>query len=96
RVSNNTMNAHSDIGQSNQDETVSQHYWTIVTNVKGDLFTAVDSNVNVELRPFVDPAGNNILIYNRSEEQHKAYSYYYDSDPIETETSCSVSTKSDG
>ncbi|KAL3885981.1 hypothetical protein ACJMK2_026012 [Sinanodonta woodiana] len=89
------MNEHSDTGEINQEETVIQHYWTIVTNVQGDLLTAVECNMDVELRPFVDPAGNSIPIHPRSEE-HEAYSYYYDSDPIENETSFSESTKSEG
>ncbi|KAL3885557.1 hypothetical protein ACJMK2_025608, partial [Sinanodonta woodiana] len=96
RVSNNTMNAHSHAGENNQEESLSQHYWTIATNVKGDFFTAVESDINnVELRQFVDPAATSITIFNTSEE-HEAYYYSFNLDSIENETSCSDSTRIEG
>ncbi|KAL3885989.1 hypothetical protein ACJMK2_026017 [Sinanodonta woodiana] len=95
QVSNNTMNAYSDVVESSQDDSSSQHYWTIVTNVKGECFTEIESDITVELRPFVDPAANTITLCNMS-DRHESYSFSINSDPIEVETSCSVSTKSEG
>ncbi|KAK3600198.1 hypothetical protein CHS0354_039305 [Potamilus streckersoni] len=93
QVSNLTKNAHSHTDDSHQEETLLQHYWTIVTNVRGEAFTALERDINVDLTEYFDPATDITPGHNHSEEL-EACSHY--SDPIAIETSSSESVKSDG
>ncbi|KAK3583480.1 hypothetical protein CHS0354_025612 [Potamilus streckersoni] len=56
RVSNHTINAHSEIGESHQAESLSEHYWTIVSNARGEYCTALERDINTEIRRLVDRA----------------------------------------
>ncbi|KAK3583486.1 hypothetical protein CHS0354_025619 [Potamilus streckersoni] len=52
-VSSNTISAHSAIGESQHLETLSQPYWTIMTNERGEFRTSLERDNTVDARDFI-------------------------------------------
>ncbi|KAK3583472.1 hypothetical protein CHS0354_025603 [Potamilus streckersoni] len=103
RVSNDTIIAQTDIGESHQEETSSEHYWTIVTNARGKVYTALERNIDVELRDFINPARSARLGYDanttpkhRNSEELEVYSHSFNSDTIDIEKRFSDSIEREG
>ncbi|KAK3583506.1 hypothetical protein CHS0354_025639 [Potamilus streckersoni] len=61
RVSTINQSGHSDTGISHQEEALSQHYWTIGINTRGDFSTVPARDINVELVEFIEHAHTDLV-----------------------------------
>ncbi|KAL3885603.1 hypothetical protein ACJMK2_025653 [Sinanodonta woodiana] len=102
-VSNDTITAHADIDGSNQDEILSEHYWTIATNTRGKFYTAIDININEEQERPLDPAQSVLNEFDRNTiarhqrfEELEVYLHSMHSDSIYIDTSLSNSVEREG
>ncbi|KAL3885590.1 hypothetical protein ACJMK2_025641, partial [Sinanodonta woodiana] len=103
KVSNNTRIAQSGINERHQEGTLSEHYWTIVSNTRGKFYTAIEIDNNVEPREFVDPAQSmrmefdlNTITRHHHSDELEIYTHSIHSDSIDLKTSSLDSAEHEG